>query len=561
MPSSFAPELDDREPIRVRGASTMVPAVQNRATSTGGTTTAFYEGGSHARRLSTWRPQSARPNDLLGSLTTLRDRSRQAVRNDGYGKSVIDKLVTNVIGTGITPLSRIADRTLREHATELFLRWTDESDADGVLDYYGQQAQSVRCWFEAGDCYIRRRDRLPSDGLTVPMQLQVLEPELCPHTYNGFAQGGNRIRAGIEFNQIGKRVAYYFHPSRPDLDDFDASQLRRVPAESVIALYDPLRAGQIRGIPILTPTLVRLHELDKMDDATLLRNELANLFAAFLKRDAPNDGSTPINPLTGQEYGSGDPPTLSLEPGIFQELDPGQEVQFSDPPAIQGGYLDFYRQQLRAVASSCGVPYEVLTGDMTGLNDRTARVLLNEFKRRMTMIQHQIVVFQLCRVTWRWWWDAAFLAGALPIPFDYLTDRAPYLAVKWMPQRWAYIQPVQDVESDIKAISAGLTSRTDVVAEYGEDAELIDEQQAEDNQRADDLGLKYTSDGRNALNGSPSATPADEPPDPAVPDDGEVTPPAAARIVRIEHVAPKATAMDFRFDEGGRVIGLDPAAP
>lgn len=444
---------------------------------------------------------------MLGVLSTLRDRSRQATRNDGFAKSIIDKLVTNIIGTGITPLSRAKDKAFREIVAAKFLKWTDESDADGMLDYYGQQAQSVRCWLEAGDCFIRRRDRLLTDGLTVPLQIQVLEPELCPHTYVGTATNGNKIRAGIEYNAIGRRVAYYFHPSRPDVDDFNAAELRRVPADSVAHLYDPLRAGQHRGIPHLTAALVRLNELDKFDDATLLKQELQNLFVGFLKHDATSDLSEAIHPLTGQTYTNTDgiePPTLALEPGIFQELGPGEDVTFSDPPDVQSGYVDFTRQQLRAACTAAGVPYELVTGDMSGVNDRTARVLLNEFKRRITMVQHQIVVYQFCRVTWRWWFERAFLSGALPLPADFFIKPDDWTAVKWMPQRWAYIQPVQDVESEINAIQAGLTTRSDVVAEYGEDAEEIDERNASDNKRADDLGLKYTSDGRNKL--KPAAT-------------------------------------------------------
>lgn len=506
MDLSFAPELGptSRAP-RGKRSRARTPKVDNRASLTNQPgVSREYEAGSQSRRLHGWRPRSSRPNDLLGSLATLRDRSRQATRNDGYAKGVLDKLVTNIIGTGVTPLPQTADRDLAKRITDAWLEWTDQSDADGLLDFYGQQGQSTRCWLDAGDCFIRRRDRLPSDGLRVPMQVQVLEPELCPHTYNGMAANGNRIRAGIEFDLIGRRVAYYFHPSRPDLDDFDASLLKRVSADAVAPMFDPLRAGQIRGIPVLTPALIRLHELDKFDDATLLKQELQNLFVAFIKRDATNDGSAPVHPLTGQPYqttATGEPPSLSMEPGIIQELNPGEEMQFSAPPGVQNGYVDFYRQQLRAVCVSSGVPYEILTGDMGSLNDRTARIVLNEFKRRIQMIQHQIIAFQLCRRVWRWFMDAAYFAGSFPIPDDYLLDPRPYLAVKWMPQRWAYVHPVQDVDADKAAIRAGFTSRSDVVSEYGEDAEAIDQQQADDNARADKLGLRYDSDGRQPAAG------------------------------------------------------------
>ena len=457
----------------------------------------LYEAGSQTRRTVGWRAPTASANQaILANLTTLRDRSRAATRNDGYAKGVIDKLVTNIIGTGIQPLSQAEDPEFRKQVQALWLRWTDESDADGMLDYYGQQGQAVRTWLEGGESFTRLRLRLPEDGLSVPLQIQVLEPELCPHTHNVFSSTA-RIRAGIEFNGIGRRVAYWFHPSRPELDDYDASQLRRVGADSVVHLYDPLRPGQLRGLPHLTQALIALYELDKYDDATLLRQQLANLFVAFVTRQSAIGDAETLHPLTGQaiETSTDDKPMLSLEPGIFQELGPDEKVEFSKPPDPTG-YPDFMRQQLFGVAAASGVPYEVLTGDMSQVNDRTVRVILHEFRRRITAWQHQIVVFQFCRAVWRAWMDRVFLSGVLPIPIDYLVNPARWAAVKWIPQGWPYLHPVQDVEAQKAAVRAGFTSRTAVVSEQGEDAEVIDAEQETDNARADELKLRYDSDGR-----------------------------------------------------------------
>jgi lambda family phage portal protein len=473
----------------------------------------LYEAGATAtRRTAGWRAPTASANQgVLANLTTLRDRSRAAVRNDGYAKGVIDKLVTNIIGTGIQPLSQAADPTLRKQIDALWLRWTDESDADGQLDWYGQQAQVVRTWLEGGEAFARIRARLPGDGLSVPLQVQVLEPELCPHTHSVWSSTA-RIRAGIEFSAIGKRVAYWFHPSRPELDDYDASQLRRVPVDSVCHVYDPLRPGQLRGLPHLTQALISLYELDKYDDATLLRQQLANLFVAFVKRPSTIGDAEAVHPMTGLPVATSDDdkPMLELNPGIFQELAPGEDVTFSDPPAPTG-YADFMRQQLFGTSAATGVPYEVLTGDMRGVNDRTVRLVLIEFRRRIQTAQHHVVVFQLCRKVWAAWMDRVFLSGALPIPLEYIADPTPWNAVKWNPQGWPYMHPVQDVQAEKEAVRAGFKSRSSVISERGEDAEAIDAEQANDNARADELGLRYDSDGRTSP--SASAPPAPDPHD------------------------------------------------
>jgi ATP-dependent protease ClpP protease subunit len=115
------------------------------------------------------------------------------------------------------------------------------------------------------------------------------------------------------------------------------------------------------------------------------------------------------------------------------------------------------RQQLMHVAAATGVPYEVLTGDMCGVNDRTVRVILHEFRRRMMRRwQHQIVAFQLCRPILESLDGSRLPRGALPIPARTRRTRSRGARVKWMPQGWPYIHPVQDVDAQKAAIRAGL---------------------------------------------------------------------------------------------------------
>lgn len=490
---------------------------RNRAAAT--PKASIYQAGQSGRRFLRWNAPTTYPNQNLGHLSTMRDRSRQAIRDDGYATGIERSLVTNLIGTGIKPLSKADDAKFKAEIEELFRAWTDESDADGCQDWYGQQQQAARSMVSAGEAFVRLRYRRPEDGLTVPLQVQVIEPEQCPHAYSVDLGNGNRVRAGIEFDAIGRRVAYYFYASRPgDPDDWRANDLRRVPAESVIHVFKPLRPGQLRGVPLLHAALVRLWDLDQFSDATLNRQKLSNMFVAFLKNMAPTDAGVSV--LTGADqetYGNGgtdggEKPVLGLEPGIFQELGPGEEVQFSDPPDLMTGYVDFVRNHLRAAGAAAGVPYEVFTSDLSQVNDRTVRVILDEFRRSVESEQHHTFAHQLCRPVWNAWMDQVFLSQAVVIPAAYLADPRPWRRVKWMPQGWKYIHPVQDVEAQQSAIRCGLKSRSQAAAELGEDAEVIDAEQAADNARADKFKLKYDSDGR--FGGKSAAPPGEKKPAP-----------------------------------------------
>jgi Bacteriophage capsid protein len=117
----------------------------------------------------------------------------------------------------------------------------------------------------------------------VALQLQVLEAEHLPVTLNTTAENGNLIRAGIEFDRLGRRVAYHLYRSHPEdgmlapmsAQGPNAGGLTtvRVDAAEIIHLFRALRPGQIRGEPWLARALVKLNELDQYDDAELVRKK------------------------------------------------------------------------------------------------------------------------------------------------------------------------------------------------------------------------------------------------------------------------------------------------
>ena len=104
-------------------------------------------------------------------------------------------------------ISLVEDGALKDIIQRLWLAWTDEADADGLTDFYGLQAMAARAMFEAGECFLRFRPRRPDDGLTVPLQLQMLSSEHLPLGKCDTLPNGNEIIFGIELDRIGSRLA------------------------------------------------------------------------------------------------------------------------------------------------------------------------------------------------------------------------------------------------------------------------------------------------------------------------------------------------------------------
>lgn len=449
---------------------------------------ARLEGAMARRRLRGWQPPLENVNALVaGGGTRLLARARELAVSNGYAANAVEAFAANLVGDGIKPSSLIADRDLRERVQRLWLAWTDEADADGLTDFYGLQAMAAREIFVAGECFVRLRPRRPEDGLAVPLQLQLLQAEMLPLEKTESLPDGRTIRCGIEFDAMGRRLAYHFRRRHPG-DDTDRGlalpETVRVPAADVLHLYRPIDAGQIRGLSALAPAMVRLFLLDQYDDAELDRKKTAALFAGFITKTAPEEtllGEGPAEPDGGS--------LAALEPGTLQVLLPGEDITFSSPADVGGGYEAFQYRTLLAVSAALGLPYHLVTGDVRQANYSSIRAELVEFRRRVAQLQHGVVAFQLCRPVWRRWLTQAALAGALPGP-----ARAPagdLLAVQWIPPRWDWVDPLKDIQAQLLAIEAGLTSRRKAVEATGYDIEEIDRENAEDAARLAALGLTY----------------------------------------------------------------------
>jgi lambda family phage portal protein len=113
------------------------------------------------------------------------------------------------------------------------------------------------------------------------------------------------------------------------------------------------------------------------------------------------------------------------------------------------------------------------------------RAELVEFRRRIGQLQHGVMAHQLCRPIWRRWLETAVLSGALN------TDPADARAVQWIPPRWDWVDPLKDIQAQVLAMGAGITSRRKVVEGTGYDIEEVDRENAADAKRASDLGLTY----------------------------------------------------------------------
>lgn len=497
---------------------------------------ARYDAAGRGKRVAAWQPPSSGPNTALSGLQVIRDRSRDSVRNDWTGESLIQKWATTLIGIGITPrFRRIKDKPRKQAVADLWDDFVKTADADGVLNLYGLQTLVIRAWLESGECFLRRRPRFLDEGLPLPMQIQVLESDMLPifsaTVWPGMPEG-NVIKDGIEFNKRGRRIAYWFykeHPGDAELVNIGADALVRVPAYDVAHVIEPKRPGQRRGVPIIAPVIMRLRNTGDYEDTTLERQKIANLWVGFITRSLPefNQNDVESDPVSGlarvvDDSGNG---LLPLRPGLIQELEDGQSFNFANPPEAGTTYSDYIRTQHLGTSAGGGMPYEIFSGDIANISDRTLRVVINEFRRFAEQRQWQIAIPQMCQRTVDWFADAAVLADKVSLDEVDLVRR-----VEHSPHGWAYIHPVQDPQGKVLEVEAGFRSRSSVIGEKGDDPETVDAERQEDEEREQSLNIGPYSEAKRLETAGPAKSNPSKKGDNDGIDNDEYSAPPNARI-------------------------------
>lgn len=449
--------------------------------------TRTFEGASKGRRTQNWFTQNSSINALIaGGLPMLRSRSRYLCRNQGYAAKAVNVWQTNIVGDGIIPSVKSKSRPdLATKLGELWIAWGDEAvcDNSGRQDFYGLQALGARTAVESGSFLIRRIWRRVKDGLPVPMQIQLLEPDHLDTYRDRILDDGSRIIQGIEYDKSGRRVAYHLFNEHPG-DRFmlvNGLVSERVPADDIIHVFRMDRIGQADGVPWSAPTIIKLKDLDEYEDAELIRQKIAACFVGFIHDIEAMDADT----TSGSTAAA---PLEKVEPGILETLPPGKTVTFGSPPPAQN-YGPHTQQVLRSIAAGFGMTYEALTGDYSQVNFSSGRMGALEFSRSIRQVQNHMMVTQMCKGVWRWFNEAAILAGKAD----------DFIPASWTAPAREMIDPLKETQAVEKQIRIGIKSLSEGIRERGKDPEDVLGEIESDNAILDAKKIVVDSDPRKDI--------------------------------------------------------------
>ena len=445
---------------------------------------AAFDGATKSRRSAGWRAVGTSADAEIGKAgVVLRNVARDMVRNVPIAARAQQMIANNVVGTGIVPAIRGRDGFVKR-VDPLLIEHLDTPniDANGRTDLYGIEAGIVAAVAVDGEVLVRRRWRRPEDRLPLPFQLQVLEIDHLDTSIDGPIGTGFAVQ-GIEFDLLGRRVAYHLFDEHPGAwSRYTLPQSRRIPASEVAHVYRQDRAGQMRGASWFAPVIMRMRDQADASDAHLMRFKIAACYAAFVKGGDEEQDPDDLEDVDGDDR------LTALGPGIVEYLRQGEEVTFGTPPQV-GDYGPYMRAIGQEIAAGLGLTYEGLYGNYADVNFSSGRMGWLEFQRNVAAWQNHMMIPSLCRPVQRWTMEAVAVRLGSSEGLDW----------SWTPPRREMISPVDEIPAIRDAIRSGLSSRSTEVRKLGYDPEAIDAENAADNARADSMKLAFDSDGRRSL--------------------------------------------------------------
>lgn len=465
--------------------------------------------GAEANRLTNHKKpknQSA-DQELLGpyGADAARAWARALVRDNAYAWNVVDTIVSNIIGSGITAQSIYETpegedvEDVNDMRDKLFTEWCELADINGQLTFEEIQVLAQREIVEAGEVLIRfiRTPGKTYKGITrpVPLALEMIEADrlalekdtYASRTSKGGADG-NRIIRGVEVDEKGKPVAYWLYPDHPNTVYAVSRTPERILADEILHLFRRDRVGQTRGVTWFAPIMSWLRDLGVYVDNEIQASAVASCFGVAIKTETPIAGlSAPVNEDTTDTNGN---PLDYLEPAMVTYLRPGESIESINPGRPNSASEPWINLMLRGISAGTGTNYEAIAKDFSKTSYSSSRSSKIEDRPRYKRGQSYIVN-HLCLPVWDEFCNAAARVDAkgFPTSTELLEDRRGFAPVEWQLPEQQWVDPNSEQKAAESSIVSFTNTRQNVLGSRGLSWRAVLYQAAKEQRLMKKLGL------------------------------------------------------------------------
>ena len=427
--------------------------------------------------------------DLYSS--TLRQRARDLYAGGGLARSGPNTLTTSVCGWGIQPKPKIDGDFLgmtdeaREETERSILRewrlWAENKlcDAERQQNFYDLQQLAFLSMLMSGDVFVLFGMK-PNNRTPYQTTIRLLEADrICTPDSSGSSESvetdsGGRIIDGVEIDKEGVVIRYYV-ASRSPIAGNDASELTWQPIEAfgadtgyenILHIMTHERPEQRRGVPFVAAEIEALKQFSRYMNAELAGKLVSAMLTVFITSKEDDGKAGMEDAVNEDEKVTDDQLKLELAPGAIYDLPPGKGIETVDPKRSDTQFEVFVNTVIMVIASSMGIPKEVLVKKYES-NYTAARAALLDFWRTVKVYRRRFNnAFN--QPIYEQWLTEAVAAGRIEAPgfFDDPAIRQAWCGCEWMGASMGHVDPLKEVNAAERRIANNITSQEQEASEY-----------------------------------------------------------------------------------------------
>lgn len=443
-----------------------------------------FTGSNNGRLFADFNPASTSMDSLLRTeLRVLRNRSRWCLANISWVAHYQTMMMNNVVGShprGFQFQNRayLDKKTTSNESkvdvlsnSEIESQWNDFTNSTNLCvngkwsmrDVLRLAVTGLIC---DGEFILRIHTgaRIGGRKSKYGIQIEVIEPDYLDEMYNEVMPNGNIVIMGVEMNKFGRPIKYWFREKLPNatfgVTPGQSGERYSVNADEIIHVFDPKRAYQTRGIPLLAPILFSLRMLQGFDENTLVSARVGASSMGFIVTENGVENKWVGDSV--DEYGN---QITDAEPGQIRTLNPGQKFEAFNPNNPNNLYDPFTRTVLRGIAAGLSVSYANFANDLADVNFSSMRSGMVEERDYYRSLQVLIVEHVLIPL-YDQWFDMALLSGQLSFS---IAEVARLKKPFFIGRTWDYVDPEKDANANKIELESGQTTQTEVLSKRGID--------------------------------------------------------------------------------------------
>lgn len=460
--------------------------------------TGYSDGGASYSKnsLKGFTARSSSPlYDIDANLNTLVSRSRSLYMTSPIATSAIKTLRTNVIGSGLKLKARIdyevlgiseeESEKIEEQIEREFALWADTPmcDALGVNNFYEMQNLFFMGQILNGDAFCIRKYEKPTPYMPYGLRLQLIESDrvTTPNTtgvtignnayisYGVNQSNNNEIFNGVEVNKAGKVVAYHIcnqYPNAMQVGMYTAPEWTRIETygnqtglPNILHMFEPERAEQRRGVPLLAPVIESLKQITRYTDAELMAAVISGMYTIFIKTEAPTDmpfGEAMPEDLEPIEKGDDD---YQLGNGAINIMGTNESIQIADPKRPIAGFDNFVNALAKQIGSALEIPRELLLKEFNSSYSASKGALLEAWKS--FRMRRENTSNSFCQPIYEMFMTEAVASGRIKAPrfFEDPIIRKAWCGANWNGPAPGMLDPTKEVQAAKMRIEEGLSTR------------------------------------------------------------------------------------------------------